>query len=303
MNISNFVRYYNVIFAVELKYLCLMNTKTFSLIAAVIFLCITTGNSQIDLKKIAKETERSVNRRIERGIERGVDNTLDNAEDTVRGRNKKKKKNKNGEYDESNEVKVIKDVTPFTFSGNLTIQIDGEGTIDDNLIKLVSDRYDMAIRPMLVKKPNNLMIYDKKTDAVTKINTELYEDKALKEYLNLEPHDPKKTKTEFERTSDIKEVETYIARKYLVDGDDYEGEVWLSAEVDLNYDLFAAIMEYQKLDLGYMYGFPLEMHITFKNGDTLDFFVKSIEDGNPDKALLDVSEYDLIDMTDLKSGN
>ena len=280
-----------------------MNTKTSSLVACLIFLFVTTRSCQIDLKKIAKETERSVNRRIERGIERGVDNTLDNAEDTVRGRNKNRKKNKKGEYIETNEVKVIKEVTPFTFSGNLTIQIDGEGSIDNNLIKLVTDKYDMAVRPMLVKKPNNLMIYDKQTDAVTKINTELYEDKALKEFLNLEPYDAKKTKTELERTSDIKEIETYIARKYLVDGDDYEGEVWLSAEVDLDYDLFAALMEYQKLDLGSMYGFPLEMHITFKNGDNLDYFVKSIEDGNPDKALLDVSDYELIDMTDLKSGN
>jgi len=279
-----------------------MNIKLFSLIIATLLMSVTTGSCQIDLKKIAKETERSVNKRIERGIERGVDNTLDSAEDKVRGKNKKKK-NKKGEDIDGSTVTVIKDVTPFTFSGNLTISIDGEGTIENNIIKLVSDDYDMAVRPMLVKKPNNLMIYDKKTDAVTKINSELYEDKALKEFLNTEPYDAKKTKTELERTSDIKEIETYIARKYLVDGDDYEGEVWLSAEVDLDYDLFAALMEYQDLDLGTMYGFPLEMHITFKNGDKMDYFVKGIEDGNPDKALLDVSDYDLIDMTDLKSGN
>ena len=62
-------------------------------------------------------------------------------------------------------------------------------------------------------------------------------------------------------------------------------------------------MEFQRLDLGTAYGFPLEMHITYKSGDTMDFFVKSVEDGNPDKALFDVKSYDLIDMTDLKSGN
>lgn len=269
---------------------------------AIVCLTIGTSCAQINLKKIAKETERSINKRVERGVERGVDNALDNAEDEVRG--KKKKKKKNGEdYDENNTVTVIKEVEPFNFSGNLTIQIDGGGEIEDNLIKVVSDKFEFAVRPMLVKKPNNLMIYDKQNGSVTKINTELYENKALKEFIEYETYDSKKTETEMERTADIKEIDTYIARKYLVEGDDYEGEVWMSAEVDLDYDLFAKLMEYQKLDLGTMYGFPLEMHISFKNGDKMDWSIKSIEEGDPDKTLLDVSDYELIDMTDLKSGN
>ena len=302
VNNSVFYRYTSIRFKNN-KMLTNMNFRTLSLMLATLLLTITSSFAQIDLKKIAKETERSVNKRIERGIERGVDNTLDNAEDSVRGKKKKNKKNKRGESSDQSSVTIIKDVTPFTFSGNLTIQIDGEGTIDNNLIKVVSDKFDMAVRPMLIKKPNNLMVYDKKTDAVTKINAELYEDKALKEFLNSQPYDSKKTKTELERTSDIKEIDTYIARRYIVDGDDYEGEIWFSAEVDLDYDLFSALMEYAKLDLGSMHGFPLEMHLSFKNGDKMDFLVKSIEDGNPDEALLDVSEYELIDMTDLKSGN
>jgi len=280
-----------------------MKIRQSMLILAVLCLALSSNYAQIDLKQIAKDTERSINKRVERGVERGVDNALDNAEDQVRGKNKRKK-NKNGEeYDEGNTVTVIKEVDPFNFTGNLTIQIDGEGNLDDNLIKVVSNKYDFAIRPMLVKKPNNLMIYNKQEGSVTKLNNELYEDKALKEFVEYEVYDSKKTKTDMERTADIKEIETYIARKYIVDGDDYEGEVWLSAEVDLDYDLFSTLMEFQRLDLGTNYGFPLEMHITFKNGDKMDFTVKSIEDGNPDKALLDVSNYDLIDMTDLKSGN
>ena len=280
-----------------------MKIRQLFMILAVVCLTISTSCAQINLKKIAKDTERSINKRVERGVERGVDGALDSAEDEVRGKKKKKRKKDGEEYNEGNTVTIIKEVEPFNFSGNLTIQIDGEGNLDDNLIKVVSNKYDFAIRPMLVKKPNNLMIYDKQEGSVTKLNTELYENKALKEFVEYEMFDSKKTKTKMERTSDIKEIESYIARKYIVDGDDYEGEVWMSAEVDLDYDLFAILMEFQRLDLGTNYGFPLEMHISFKNGDRMDLTVKSIEDGNPDKALLDVSDYDLIDMTDLKSGN
>jgi hypothetical protein len=257
--------------------------------------------AQINVKSILKDAERSVNRRTERAVENKIDDVLDNAEDKVRGKNKK---NDRGEaYENNGETKVIKEVLPFNFSGNLTISIEGTGGVDNNLIKVVSNKYDLAIRPMLVKKPHNLIIYNKQDEAATKINTELYDDKALKEFHDYEIFEKSKTKTEFERTSDIKEIDGFIARKYVVDGDDYEGVVWLSAEVDLDYDLFASLMEYQRLDLGTSYGFPLEMHITYKSGDTMDFFVKNVEDGNPDKALFDVKSYDLIDMTDLKSGN
>ena len=277
-----------------------MNFKS---IAALLFcsFLITQMSAQINVKSIIKDAERSVTRRTERAIENKIDDSLDNAEDKLRGKNKKKDK---GEaYNTNGETKVIKEVLPFNFSGNLTISIEGTGSVDDNLIKVVSDKYDLAVRPMLVKKPHNLVIYNKQEEAATKINTELYDDKALKEFHVYDKYEASKTKTEFERTSDIKEIDGFIARKYIVDGNDYEGLVWLSAEVDLEYDLFASIMEFQRLDLGNAYGFPLEMHITYKSGDTMDFFVKSIEDGNPDKALFDVKSYDLIDMTDLKSGN
>lgn len=278
-----------------------MKIKSIILAALIILFGFQPVFSQIDLKKIAKSTERSINKRIERGIDRSVDDALDNAEDEVRGKNKRKKDK--GTYDEDNSVTVIKEVIPFSFTGNLVVSIDGSGTIDNNLIKLAADDYEMAVRPMLVKKPNNLMIYDKQSEAVTKINTDLYENNALKEYHEYEVYNEKRTETEMERTSDIKEIEGFIARKYIVEGDDYEGTMWLSAEVDLDYDLFSSLMEYHRLDIGTMYGFPLEMHISYKNGDTMDYMVKSIEEGSVDKQLFDVSEYELIDMTDLKSGN
>ncbi len=278
-----------------------MNLKTIISISFCLFI-FASASGQINLKNIVKDVERSINNRTERAIENKVDDVLDNAEDKVRGRNKKKK-NDGERYNSNGETKVIKEVLPFNFSGNLTINIDGTGNVEDNIITVVSDKYDMAVRPMLVKKPHNLIIYNKQEEAATKINTELYEDKALKEFHMYEQYEANNTKTEMERTSDIKEIEGFIARKYVVDGDDYEGVVWLSAEVDLDYDLFASLMEFQRLDLGTMYGFPLEMHITYKSGDTMDFFVKSVEEGNPDKALFDTKSYDLIDMTDLKSGN
>jgi hypothetical protein len=279
-----------------------MNFKT--IIALLLFsFLITEASAQIDLKQIVKDTERSLNNRAERAVERKVDDVLDNAEDKVRGRNKKKNKNDGEKYDTNGETKIIKEVLPFNFSGNLTINIQGTGTIEDNLIKVVSNEYDLAVRPMLVKKPHNLIVYNKQEEAATRINTELYDDKALKEFHTYDKVEISKSNTELERTSDIKEIDGYIARKYIVEGNDYEGTMWISAEVDLDYDLFSSLMEFQSLDIGTMYGFPLEMHVSFENGDTMDFFVKSVEDGNPDKALFDVSSYDLIDMTDLKSGN
>lgn len=280
-----------------------MNFKTLFLLLTLSSLSLTSISAQIDLKKIAKDTERSINKRVERGIEKSVDGALDGAEDKVRGKNKRKKKKGSRDEEVTNTVTVVKEVLPFNFSGNVTISIEGSGEIEDNLIKVVSDKYQMAVRPMLVKKPHNLMIYDKKIESITKINTELYDDKALKEFHTYEKFDVKKTKTEFTKTSDIKEVMGFIARKYDVEGDDYDGEIWLSAEVDLDYDLFASLMQYQRLDLGTMHGFPLEMYITFNNGDTMDLTIKDIEDGNPEKNLFDVDDYELVDMTDLKSGN
>ena len=283
--------------------LIVMNLKNIIFSLSILMFSLPAVNAQISVKKIIKDTERSINKRVDRGIERGVDDALDNAEDEVRGRNKGKRDKDKGTYDDGDRVEVIKEVLPFNFKGNLTLSIDGSGSIENNLIQVAADDYEMAVRPMLVKKPNNLMIYDKQDEAVTKVNVELYDDKALKEYHEYEVYEERKTKTEYERTSEIKEIESYIARKYIVDGDDYEGTVWLSAEVDLEYDLFASLMEFQRLDLGTMYGFPLEMHISFKNGDTMDYMVKEIEEGDPDKILFDVSDYEVIDMTDLKSGN
>lgn len=281
-----------------------MNPKSLSLFLAVFFFCFQSVSCQIDLNRIARETERSVNKRVERGIEKSVDKTLDNAESQVKGKKKSKKNNKSDEaYDESGKVQIIKEVSPFTFSGNIMITVDGTGNISSNLIKVASQDYLFSVRPLMIKKPNNLMIYDKEEESLTKINTELYEDKALKDFYEYELYDESKTKTKLERTSDIKEIEGYIARKYIVEGDDYNGIIWLSSEVDMDYDLFSSIMEMKRLDIGSGLGFPLEMHISFDSGDTMDFTVNTIEAGNPDKALFDVSAYEMIDMTDLKSGN
>lgn len=278
-----------------------MKIRSIILFAALFSCSLPSSFGQINLKKIVKDTERSINRRVERGIERGVDDALDGAEDEVRGRNKKRKKSDT--YDESSSTTVIREVIPFSFEGNVMVSIDGTGSLESNLIKLSTEKYEFAVRPMLVKRPNNLMIYNKEEESVTKVNTDLYEDKVLKEFHDYEPVVASKTKTELERTSDIKEIQGYIARKFIVDGDDYEGTVWLSAEVDMDYDLFASLMEFQPLDLGNINGFPLEMHISFKNGDTMDYMVKEIDEGEADSSLFDVSDYDMIDMTDLKSGN
>lgn len=278
-----------------------MRIKSIILFAALLAFSIPETIAQINLKNIVKDTERSINRRVERGIERGVDDALDGAEDEVRGRNKKRKKSDS--YDESSSVTVIREVSPYAFSGNITVSIDGTGAMESNLIRLASEKYDFAVRPMLVKKPNNLMIYNKEETSLTKINTDLYDDKALKEFHDYEAITASKTRTELERTSDIKEILGYIARKFIVDGDGYEGTVWLSAEVDMDYDLFASLMEYPALELGNINGFPLEMHISFNDGDTMDYIVKEIDEGEADKSLFDVSDYDIIDMTDLKSGN
>ena len=62
-------------------------------------------------------------------------------------------------------------------------------------------------------------------------------------------------------------------------------------------------MEYRALGIGTQYGFPLKLEIEFNTGDTFNFTVQDINTENPDYRILDVSEYELIDMTDLKSGN
>lgn len=259
------------------------------------------GSSQINLKRIIRKTENSINKRITKNIDKGVDNILDEGEDQVKAKTSRKKKKKD-KYGSKEKTKVVveKEVNPFNFSGNLTIDVETNGWQKNNLIKVVTDKFNMAVRPMLVKEPNNLMIYNKEEESITKINNEKYDGQALKEYFVYEMDARAAKKTKVEKTSDIKDINGFVARKYLIKGKEYEGTAWLAPEIDLDFDLFAKIMNYKQLALGTKYGFPLEMSIEFDNGDTFEFNVSDLSDGSPDKMLFDVSEYEMIDMTDLK---
>lgn len=258
------------------------------------------GSAQINLKRIIRKTENSINKRITKNIDKGVDNILDAGEDQVKDKTSKKKKKDKYSTKEKTKVIVEKEVVPFNFSGNITIDVETNGWQKNNLIKVVSDEFQMAVRPMLVKEPNNLMIYNKEEESITKINNEKYEGQALKEYFVYEQDAKAAKKTKIEKTSDIKDINGFVARKYIIDGKGYEGTAWLSPEVDIDFDLFSKIMNYKNLAIGTKYGFPLEMNLEFSNGDTLNFNVTDLSDGSPDKMLFDVSEYELIDMTDLK---
>lgn len=272
-----------------------------SLLSLCLFLVLQIGTAQIDVGRMAKKTENTIEKKISKSVSKGIKNLLNSAEDEVTGKKKRKKKKGYEDDDYRSEPEVIREVSPYSFEGTLTIDVNNGDS--ENMIQVGADEMKFAVRPMFVKKPNNLMIYNKEEQSITKINNEEYKGKALKEFYEYEATDAKKSKTEFEKTSEFEEIHGFLARKYLVDGKGFKGEVWMAPELDLDYDLFAKMMDYEFLGLGVGYGFPLIINIEFKDDTTYRFNVSKIETDEVNEKLFNVKKYKLIDMTDLESGN
>lgn len=260
------------------------------------------SHAQIDLGKISRDAKRTVNKRIDRNIDRAIDNTLDEAEDAVRGKNKRK--NKNGEdeyYDPVTGTVIVKEVLPNAFSGQFMISRDIEnGSEESNMYLIAMSTYETAIRPLMVKKPHNLIIYNKQEETKITINNEKYEGKALKDWVIFEEMNMKRT-AETERTDEIETIDGYIARKYIVEHKDYEGEIWFTKEIDADLEVINTLLELSNLYLDPTLGFPLKMVLEFDDGHKETFSVSDIKE-NGDDSIFDISKYSLVDMTDLESG-
>lgn len=272
-----------------------------SFLSIVVF---TTGNAQIKLDKIARDAKRSVNKRIDRNIDRALDNTLDNAEDVVRGKNKRKNRNQEEYYDEESGTIIIKEVPANAFRGEFLINRDIEGGEDEgNMYKISMDEYETAIRPLMVKKPHNLIIYNKQEDTQTTINKEKYKGKALRDFLPYNENGKKKKKyAKTERTDEVETFDGYIARKYEVKTRDYKGILWMTKEIDADISVIYQILELNDLTLDPTLGFPLKMELDYDDGQKVMYSVTDIKE-EADQSIFDISEYKLVDMTDLESGN
>lgn len=263
------------------------------------------SNAQIDLSKIASDAKRAVNKRIDRNIDRAIDNTLDETEDVVRGK-KKKTRGKNSDddiyYEGDGEDRIIKEVNPHSFLGQFMITRDVEGAEDQsNMYTIALSDYETLIRPLMVKKPHNLIIYNKQDETQTSINNEMYSGKALKDWVSVNPV-AEKSYAESERTDEIETIGGYIARKYLIEHKDYEGEIWFTKEIDAEIGVINSLLELEELFLDPGLGFPLRMSLTYDDDRKVDYNVTDIrEDADP--ALFDLSSYKLVDMTDLEAGN
>ncbi len=273
-------------------------------VAIMIFGMAGITNAQIDLSKIARDAKRTVNKRVDRNIDRAIDNTLDETEDAIRGKNKKKKgKNDDDDmyYEGAGGTTVIKEVNPNNFAGEFLITRDIEnGSDEGNMYKIAMQDYETAIRPLMVKTPHNLIIYNKQEETKTTINKEKYEGKALKDWVIKEEVNEKKY-ADTERTDDIETIDGYIARKYVVESKDYEGEIWFTREIDADISVINFLLELDELYLDPKLGFPLKMTLEFDDGHKEIFKVSDISEEN-NKSLFDVSDYKLVDMTDLESG-
>lgn len=271
--------------------------------AALVLVFTGISHAQIDLGKIARDAKRSVNKRIDRNIDKGIDNTLDNTEDVIKGKKKKKKGQKDDDYyyDTDGKPTIVKEVIPHSFGGSFMISRDiEEGNEENNMYLIAMDKYETAIRPLMVKKPHNLIIYNKEEETQTSINTEKYEGKALRDWVMME--DVKVSKlAEAERTDEIESIEGYVARKYIIEHRDYEGIIWFTKEIDADLRVINHLLEITDLQLDSSLGFPLRMELNFDDGHKEVFKVSDIKE-EADKSIFDISEYGLVDMTDLESG-
>lgn len=274
------------------------------LLFSLIFLIslVSTSYTQIDLGKIARDAKRTVNKRVDRNIDRAIDNTLDEAEDVVRGKNKNKKdKDDDFYYDENGEIVYVKEVIPNVFAGQFMITRDienGEG--QSNMYLIAMEQYETAIRPLMIKEPHNLIIYNKQDETKTTINNEKYEGKALKDWVIMDELN-EKSYADAERTDEIETIDGYIARKYLVEHKDYEGEIWFTREIDADLRAIYHLLELEDLELDPSLGFPLKMVLEFDDDHKETFKVSDIK-AEADSNIFDISNYSLVDMTDLESG-
>ena len=280
-----------------------MKLKFFTSIFIFLLFAISPLSSQIDLDRIAKEAQRNVNKRVEKNIDKSIDNAMDNAEDSVK--KKKRKKNKKGEeeYEPEVEIRTIKEVLPNEFLGEFTINrsFEGNGSESTNMIMVVMDEYRTAVRPLILKKPHNLIIYDKQDETVVTINNNDFEGMAMKDWFTSQTSDNDDFSTA-SKSSDIKEIEGYIARRYEVEHDEYSAEIWFTKEIDADVSTIYDVMQYAPLFLDKSLGFPLEMTIQHKDDSIERVQVKNIVENSGNDSLIDISEYELIDMTDLKHG-
>lgn len=282
-----------------------MNLKSL-LSITFLFSFVFISNAQIDLSKIARDAKRSVNKRIDRNIDRGIDNTLDGAEDVVRGKNKKKKDKNNNQdddiyYEGDGEDRIIKEVIPNVFNGQFMVTRDVEGAEEQsNMYTIALQRYETVLRPLMVKKPHNLIIYNKQDETQLTINNEMYEGKALKDWVSI-PEISEKNYAEAERTDEVESVGGYIARKYIIEHKEYEGVIWFTKEIDADISVINTLLELDELYLDPGLGFPLKMTLEFDDDRVINYNVTDIKE-ETDASLFDISSYKLVDMTDLEAG-
>lgn len=282
-----------------------MNLRTL-LTSLFLFSFVFISNAQIDLSKIARDAKRSVNKRVDRNIDRAIDNTLDETEDAVRGKRKRKRGSKDKDddiyYENDGKDLIVKEVNPNAFNGQFLITRDVTGGDEDesNMYTIAMQQYETAIRPLMVKKPHNLIIYNKQEETQTTINNELYNGKALKDWTSVEEI-AEKQYAEVERTDEIETISGYIARKYNVDHKDYKGEIWFTKEIDAEIAVINTLLELESLSLDPGLGFPLRMTLEYDDDRIVSYSVTDIKE-EADQSLFDLSNYKLVDMTDLEAG-
>ena len=279
----------------------IMNFKISFILSLIFLMFFSISSAQIDLGRIVKKAEKKVERKIDKKITKGIKNVVDDTDDAISGKNKKKKNKKgNGKTKIITETKIIKEVIPHAFRGEFIMNItrsDG-----DNMIKIALNEYQTAIRPLIIKEPNNLMIYDKKEETLISVNNIKYKGKAMKEWKFRDTEKRNNEVLTLTKTTEIKEIGGYIARKYIVEGKGIEGFMWLTKEIDADFGLICDLMGYDNYNYSKSFGFPLLIDITLKDGTRENISVNEIVENNYDSSLFDVSAYQLIDMTDLKPG-
>src|SRR5690606_35743849 len=108
-------------------------------------------------------------------------------------------------------------------------------------------------------------------------------------------------------TNETKDIDGYKCKKYLISSDDNSGYVWVTEDVDIDYDKIFNFMDLDKKkknsrlsDFDDLNGMALEAYTEDKKkNEAFEMKIKNLMIGKVDQSIFDVSAYSITDMTSM----
>ncbi len=258
------------------------------------FLLIMPSTSEAQLlkdiyKTSKKRTKRQIERRSEKRASNAINDGLDAVEDKIFGKKKKKKKSNSTKADDIN-------LETNQFVGSFTMETK-VSTGNSYNFDFVFDTYKTKMEGVMPDGMTSKMIID----LSEKTLTTLVDNGGVKQgYKNWLPEG--KTDTEYNaeviKTSEVKIINDYTCRKYLVKDDNGSSEVWVTKDIDINFEQLRKNAKGSVFASQPLYdGFPIEIHHTNNNGSKTVSTIKNVSTEKPSSDEFKNNDYQIVDMT------